>query len=90
MSFLHPQLWAQTQFGHAALNDPRRTQRLVSLASAIAQQPGSALSRLSLSPADMEGAYRFIRNDHIQASDIADAGFIATAAQAQGHPLMVG
>ncbi len=89
MSFLHPQLWAQTQFGHAALNDPRRTQRLVSLASAIAQQPGSAVSRLSLSPADMEGAYRFIRNDHIQASDIADAGFIATAAQAHGHPLML-
>ncbi|WP_268744429.1 transposase DNA-binding-containing protein, partial [Shewanella decolorationis] len=51
---MDPEQWAQCQFGHANLNDPRRTQRLVSLATSITQQPGVAVSRLPLSPADRE------------------------------------
>ncbi|WP_144375525.1 IS4/Tn5 family transposase DNA-binding protein, partial [Shewanella xiamenensis] len=41
---MDPEQWAQCQFGHANLNDPRRTQRLVSLATSITQQPGVAVS----------------------------------------------
>lgn len=51
------------QFGQANLNDPRITQRLIKLAASMVQQAGVAVSQLPLSPADMEGAYRFIRND---------------------------
>ncbi|PHY64201.1 hypothetical protein CS023_07715 [Shewanella xiamenensis] len=36
---MDPEQWAQCQFGHANLNDPRRTQRLVSLATSIQQAP---------------------------------------------------
>lgn len=82
---MNPEQWAKCQFGQANLNDPRRTQRLVSLAASIAQQPGVAVSRLALSPAEMEGAYRFIRNENIQADDIAEAGFLATAQQAKAY-----
>ncbi|WEM41291.1 IS4 family transposase (plasmid) [Photobacterium sp. DA100] len=81
--------WADMQFGQANLNDPRRTQRLVSLAASLAQQPGVAVSKLSLSPADMEGAYRFIRNDHIEPKDIAEAGFQVTAQRAATHPILL-
>ncbi|MEL4274893.1 IS4/Tn5 family transposase DNA-binding protein, partial [Shewanella xiamenensis] len=86
---MDPEQWAQCQFGHANLNDPRRTQRLVSLATSITQQPGVAVSKLPLSPAEMEGAYRFIRNENIQASDIAEAGFQATAQQAREHDILL-
>ena len=37
----------------------------------------------------MEGAYRFIRNDHINASVIAEAGFQATVEQAHQHNLLL-
>ena len=89
MKMMDPEQWAQCQFGHANLNDPRRTQRLVSLATSITQQPGVAVSKLPLSPAEMEGAYRFIRNENIQASDIAEAGFQATAQQAREHDILL-
>ncbi|HEH9431732.1 TPA: hypothetical protein SIA29_002573 [Aeromonas sobria] len=36
---LKPAQWAQAQFGHANLNSPGRTRRLVSLATALAHQP---------------------------------------------------
>ncbi|WP_411974208.1 transposase DNA-binding-containing protein, partial [Vibrio cholerae] len=55
---MEPTLWAQKQFGQAHLNDPRRTQRLVALAASLAEQPGVPVSKLIISPADMEGAYR--------------------------------
>lgn len=81
--------WAQASFGHANLNDPRRTKRLVSLASSLAKQPGVSVAKLNYSPSEMEGAYRFIRNDSIQATDIADAGFQTTIQKAKEHDLLL-
>lgn len=83
------QQWAEQQFGHTDLGDPRRTARLVKLAATIANEPGKPLVNITQSPADMEGAYRFIRNDHIDASAIADAGFQVTVEQAQTHQLLL-
>ena len=54
--------WAEQQFGQSDLGDPRRTARLVKLASTLANEPGKPLVNITQSPADMEGAYRFIRN----------------------------
>ncbi|WP_035478045.1 IS4/Tn5 family transposase DNA-binding protein, partial [Aliagarivorans taiwanensis] len=71
MDSSNPMEWAQAQFSQAELNDPRRTQRLISLAASLASQPGVAVSKLAISPADMEGAYRFIRNDRISPDAIA-------------------
>ncbi|POB73491.1 hypothetical protein CRN62_10640, partial [Vibrio vulnificus] len=34
--------WAEEQFGHAKLGDPRRTARLVKMASDLAQHPGKS------------------------------------------------
>ncbi|WP_305816517.1 IS4 family transposase [Photobacterium leiognathi] len=82
MTYIEPTLWAQKQLGQADLNDPRRTQRLVALATSLAEQPGVPISKLIISPADMEGAYRFIRNDQIKAEDIEEAGFYVTAQEA--------
>ena len=81
--------WAQQQFGKSDLGDPRRTARLVKLASTLAAEPGKPIVNVTQSPADMEGAYRFIRNDNIDASAIAEAGFEATVAQAKSHNLLL-
>lgn len=81
--------WAQQQFGNADLGDPRRTARLVKLASAIANEPGKKMVNLAQSPADMEGAYRLIRNEKVLASAIADAGFQVTANMAMQHDLLL-
>lgn len=37
----------------------------------------------------MEGAYRFIRNDHVSSDDIAEAGFNATVNQVHHYPLLL-
>ena len=75
--------WAQAQFGHANLNDPRRTKRLVNVAARLANKPSAAICNATIDIAEMEGAYRLIRNKKIDAQNIADAGFIKTAQDAK-------
>ncbi len=41
------------------------------------------------SPADMEGAYRFIRNEQIKASSIAEAGFDVTTLNARAYKTLL-
>lgn len=81
--------WAKEQFGHARLGDPRRTARLVKMASDLALHPGKSVVKSSPSPASMEGAYRFIRNDNISAEDIGEAGFSATVNQVHRYSLLL-
>jgi hypothetical protein len=81
--------WAAQLFGKSNLGDPRRTTRLVKLATSLANEPGKPLVSITQSPADMEGAYRFIRNEHIDAKAIAESGFHATVEQAKTHQLLL-
>ena len=81
--------WAKSTFEQANLGDPRRTSRLVKLAETLANEPGKPFVSITQSPADMEGAYRFIRNEHVNADAIAKAGYLVTAAQAAKHNLLL-
>jgi len=67
--------WANNPFGHAKLGDKRRTKRPVKLSHLMASNTGSSIVKASGTQAAIEGAYRFIRNDKIEANDIATAGF---------------
>ncbi len=67
--------WANNLFSHAKLGDKRRTKRLVKLSHLMASNTGSSIVKASGTQAAIEGAYRFIRNDAIEADDIATAGF---------------
>ncbi len=60
-----PQVWATSLFGQANLGDPRRTKRLVKVATNLALHTGKSLVKSSQQPAEIEGAYRFIRNESI-------------------------
>jgi hypothetical protein len=81
--------WATNTFGQADLGDPCRTTRLVKLAATLANEPGKPFVSITQSPADMEGAYRFIRNEHVSADAIAKAGYQITAEHAAKHTLLL-
>jgi len=70
--------WAKDTFYHTELGDSRRTKRLVKLASSLANHLGQSLVQSLKSPADIEAAYRFTRNQAIDPQAIAEAGFAAT------------
>lgn len=67
--------WANNLFANADLGDERRTKRLVKLSHLMASNTGSSIVKASGSQASIEGSYRFLRNDKIEAGDIADAAF---------------
>lgn len=81
--------WAKETFGHACLGDLRRTRRLVTLAASLAQHAGLSIVKSSRSAADVEGAYRLMRNPRVTPEAIADAGFSAAAKAAQAYPLLL-
>jgi len=68
--------WAKAIFGLAALGDLRSTRRLMTLATSLAQHAGLSIVKSSHSPAEVEGAYRLLRNPNITPDAIADAGRI--------------
>ena len=71
--------WAYDTFSHANLGDKRRVSRLIQLACSMANQLGKSVVKASESSAQIEAAYRFIRNPAIDTQAIAEAGFRATA-----------
>jgi len=84
-----PSLWAQNMFQSAKLGDVRRTKRLVQLAAQLAAHTGQSIVQSLSSSADIEAAYRFIRNEHISPVAIAEAGFAATAHACQAFDCLL-
>lgn len=66
--------WASHLFKHAELGDVRRTKRLIKISHQMASNIGSSIVNASGSQASIEGAYRFLRNDKVDADNIATAG----------------
>jgi Transposase DNA-binding/Transposase DDE domain len=63
-SLLEPTQWAQSEFALAELGDQRRTQRLVTMATCLAQTPTGTLPQAFPAWKDLKAAYRFL--DHIE------------------------
>ncbi|OUS25714.1 hypothetical protein A9Q98_12110, partial [Thalassotalea sp. 42_200_T64] len=80
-------LWANFIFGKAQLGDPRRTQRVVHIASDLASNVGSSLVKASADPASIEGAYR--HNHMILQEKIALPGFQRTDEIVKQRPLVL-
>jgi Transposase DNA-binding/Transposase DDE domain len=58
-SLLAPAQWAQSEFALAQLGDQRLNQRLVRLATGLAQNPGGTLPQAFPQMKDLKAAYRF-------------------------------
>jgi hypothetical protein len=71
--------WAHEVFARAQLGDPRRTKRLVAIASAAAQHPAGTVTGTKQTPAGTEATFRFLESAHIATAGVADALFESTA-----------
>jgi Transposase DNA-binding/Transposase DDE domain len=80
MALTDPTAWAKETFGGAKLGDLRLTRRLEKIAGAFAGHTGASIpAAFGANTAAIEGAYRFARNDEVEPTEIAVAGFAATA-----------
>ncbi|MBC8950836.1 MULTISPECIES: IS4/Tn5 family transposase DNA-binding protein [Xenorhabdus] len=71
----HAGQWVYETFSRANLGDSRRTKYLIKFTASLVNHIGQSLK----TPEDIEAAYRFTRNQAIDAATIAEAGFAATA-----------
>jgi hypothetical protein len=81
--------WAVNEFVDAELGDPRRTKRIVELATALAQHPTAALPEACGSGAMLKGAYRFFSNDAIEPQEILQSHCEATYDRLCNVPLIL-
>lgn len=81
--------WAVTEFAEADLGDARRTQRLLELATVLAQRPTASLPEACGSRAQLKAAYRFFDNDAIDPQDLLASHVEATTARLAAVPLVL-
>ncbi|EFH88077.1 IS4/Tn5 family transposase DNA-binding protein [Ktedonobacter racemifer] len=58
----HADKWAAQTFGAAELGDPRRTDRLIKIANALAENPSASLPHALETWGETQGGYRFLSN----------------------------
>lgn len=68
-----PSQWAQLEFSSVSLGDSRRRERLVQVASALAERPAASLPQVFADAAQLKAAYRFFSNKAVSFEQIATA-----------------
>jgi hypothetical protein len=81
--------WARTEFGHAELGDDRRTDRLLMIATAFAQQPTAPIPQACGPGPATQGAYRFFENEDIDPEAIREAHQEATLQRVSQVPIVL-
>jgi hypothetical protein len=81
--------WAVTECAEAALGSLRRTQRLVELATVLAQRPGASLPEACGDRATLKAAYRFFDNAAIDPQNLLDRHVDATLPRLAAVPLVL-
>jgi hypothetical protein len=84
-------LWAEQEMGHAQLGDRRRTQRLVKVTMALAQNPNGTLPSTFTDWKDLRAAYRLLAEPDVTHDAIAAAHTqrVAQACLVPGEYLLV-
>src|SRR6266516_1685296 len=75
---LSPEHWAVATFGTAELGDPRRTDRLVSIAAALAHDPAASLPRCMRTLSDTHAAYRWLDTGQISHEQVMTPHWMQT------------
>ena len=84
-----PADWAIAEFGHAELGDDRRTDRLLMIATAFAQQPTASIPQACGPGPATQGAYRFFENEDTDPEAIRDAHHQATLERVRHHSVVL-
>lgn len=83
------QVWAEEQFGHAELGDPRRTRRLVRLAAEVVKRPSGIVSRACGTSASREGAFRLLESSRVRPTAILESVFEKTSKDCGGKGTVI-
>jgi hypothetical protein len=78
--------WAYEEFGHAELGDVRRTDRIVRMAAALAEQPGGKVLDVFRSSAEQQAAYDLLANPHVRQEAMLAATEAATVRRCASAP----
>lgn len=81
--------WAVTEFAEAELGDARRTQRLIRMATVLAQQPMASLPEACGSRAELKATYRFFDNEAILPAELLASHVSATYERAVRVPVVL-
>ena len=77
-------VWAVQEFGDARLGNVKRTERLVSMAGAVMERPGGRITSVFQTTRELEGAYRFVENEHVDHCEVGAAAWRACARRSRG------
>lgn len=66
----NPEEWASQTFASAELGDPRRTDRLVQIAAALAEEPAASLPNAMRNVSETMAAYRFLNTPEMSHEQI--------------------
>jgi hypothetical protein len=81
-TFINPPIekdkWAFHEFGNALLGDPRRTERLIKIATERAAKPSCSLPQCFDDKAKLKAAYHFYDNPKINRESILNSHYLAT------------
>jgi hypothetical protein len=80
--------WAVEEFGATQLGDVRRTARLVTMASEVAQNPGGRVSSVFRRSAERQGAYDFLESKHVGTEAILAAAVEACNRRSAEFPFV--
>jgi Transposase DNA-binding/Transposase Tn5 dimerisation domain len=81
--------WAVTEFAEAELGDARRTQRLIRVATVLAQQPMASLPEACGSAAELKATYRLFDNEAIAPEELLASHVSATYERAVRVPVVL-
>ena len=84
-----PADWAVTEFGRAQLGDARRTERLLMIATAFAQQPTVPLPQACGPGPATQGTYRFFENEDLDPAALRQSHHQATLERARHCPIVL-
>jgi hypothetical protein len=83
MSVLSAKEWAVETFAGAELGDPRRRDRLVQVAAAMAEDPAATLPTQMGDPSALHAAYRLFNNEAMSLAQLQDPHWQQTREQAR-------
>ena len=78
--------WAEKEFGDAELGDERRTLRLVGMAEGALSRPAGRITEVFRTESERQGAYDFLENEEIEASDVLAATVRASVRRVAKQP----
>jgi len=77
--------WAEKEFGDAELGDVRRTARLVGMAASAFCRPAGRVTEVFRTDSERQGAYDFLENEEVEASEVLAATVRASVRRVAGQ-----